>query len=310
MNTIINYVETMFINLPETFEMRQLKTDILANMEDKYNELKVQGMTENEAVGQVISEFGNIDEVLEEMEYASEEKNEEVTEQFPVIDLGGALEIVEAKRKIGLEVGIGVIACCIGMAIMMWFQALNHLAIGTVGLLLAAAVGTGFFIVAGMQNNRYDYLEKPFVITGQTRQVIEEKKKAFEKTFIFSMVAGVSICIIALLPVIFFSLSENNDTLVEKSLSAGFIIASAGVFLFIYSGLIQGTYNTLLSKALLKQPTEAELKKVKRNQKIDSIFWPIVTVIFFVWGFFLPGGFAASWIVFAVGGILSEIWEN
>lgn len=34
-------------------------------MEDKYNELISEGKSENEAVGTVISEFGNLDELAE-----------------------------------------------------------------------------------------------------------------------------------------------------------------------------------------------------------------------------------------------------
>ena len=37
-------------------------------MEDKYNELKSEGKSENEAIGIVISEFGNIDELINELD--------------------------------------------------------------------------------------------------------------------------------------------------------------------------------------------------------------------------------------------------
>lgn len=64
MDTIRSYVEGMFTSLPKTPEMEQLKDEILANMEDKYNELKARGCSENEAIGSVISDFGNIDELV------------------------------------------------------------------------------------------------------------------------------------------------------------------------------------------------------------------------------------------------------
>ena len=67
MDTIRNYLETMFIKLPDTPEVLKAKTELLSMMEDKYNELKREGHTENEAIGTVIAEFGNLDELAEDL---------------------------------------------------------------------------------------------------------------------------------------------------------------------------------------------------------------------------------------------------
>ena len=67
MDTIRIYLENMFARLPGTPEIMKLQNDMLHTMEDKYEELKSEGKSENEAIGIVISEFGNIDELLEEL---------------------------------------------------------------------------------------------------------------------------------------------------------------------------------------------------------------------------------------------------
>ena len=59
METIKNYLETMFMNLPNTPEVRRAKDELGQMMEDKFVELTEAGKTENEAVGTVISGFGN-----------------------------------------------------------------------------------------------------------------------------------------------------------------------------------------------------------------------------------------------------------
>ncbi len=46
---------------------RRPKNELWQMMEDKYTELIKDGKTENEAVGIVISEFGNLDELAEEL---------------------------------------------------------------------------------------------------------------------------------------------------------------------------------------------------------------------------------------------------
>ena len=61
MDAIKSYLENMFLHLPKTNEVLRAKEELAQMMEDKYNQLRSEGRTENEAVGQVISEFGNLD---------------------------------------------------------------------------------------------------------------------------------------------------------------------------------------------------------------------------------------------------------
>lgn len=67
METIRGYLETMFQNLPNLPQVQKAKYELGQMMEDKYQELKENGKTENEAVAIVISEFGNLDELAEEL---------------------------------------------------------------------------------------------------------------------------------------------------------------------------------------------------------------------------------------------------
>lgn len=63
METIKNYLENMFSHLPNTPEVQKAKYELYQMMEDKYNELISEGKSDNEAIGIVISEFGNLDEL-------------------------------------------------------------------------------------------------------------------------------------------------------------------------------------------------------------------------------------------------------
>ena len=59
MEAIREYLSNMFMNLPETPQVLRAKAELMEMMEDKYEELIAEGMSEKEAVGTVISEFGN-----------------------------------------------------------------------------------------------------------------------------------------------------------------------------------------------------------------------------------------------------------
>ena len=69
METIRKYLESMFADLPNTPEVMRAKSELWQMMEDKYNELLEEGVPENEAVGKVISDFGNLDELRPHAQY-------------------------------------------------------------------------------------------------------------------------------------------------------------------------------------------------------------------------------------------------
>ncbi len=65
MDTIRVYLDNMFKALPNNDKVRDAKAELLSMMEDEYLRLKEEGKSENEVVGIVINEFGNLEEVAE-----------------------------------------------------------------------------------------------------------------------------------------------------------------------------------------------------------------------------------------------------
>ncbi|MDN5964273.1 MAG: permease prefix domain 1-containing protein, partial [Actinomyces sp.] len=72
MDVIIAYLDTMFSPYPATPRLEEAKAELRAMMEDKYSELLASGRSHNEAVGQVITEFGNLDELAAVLGIAAE----------------------------------------------------------------------------------------------------------------------------------------------------------------------------------------------------------------------------------------------
>ncbi len=83
METIRIYIDNMFMALPKTEQVLKAKTDLLEMMEDKYTALKAEGKSENEAVGHVISEFGNIDELTSELGIETEQAEKPAPQKEP-----------------------------------------------------------------------------------------------------------------------------------------------------------------------------------------------------------------------------------
>ena len=63
MDTIETFLDNMFAPYPATPRLTEARAELRAMMEDAYNDAIAQGKTHNEAVGQVITDFGNLHEL-------------------------------------------------------------------------------------------------------------------------------------------------------------------------------------------------------------------------------------------------------
>ena len=114
MNAIRNYLDNMFRNLPNTEEVRRAKSELLQMMEDKYEELIAEGKTENEAVGVVISEFGNLDELAESLGI-SEAVTENPSDDKPMLSLDRVKEYISMISTKSILTPLGVALCIISV---------------------------------------------------------------------------------------------------------------------------------------------------------------------------------------------------
>ena len=63
MDTIDTFLDAMFAPYPSTPRLLEAKGELRAMMEDAYADAVGRGKTHNEAVGQVITDFGNLEEL-------------------------------------------------------------------------------------------------------------------------------------------------------------------------------------------------------------------------------------------------------
>ena len=156
MDTIKTYLDNMFLNLPKTDEINTLKNDLLNNMEDKYNELKTQGKTENEAIGIVISEFGNIDELINEMGI----KIDEPDENSRILSMEEVRDYLNVKKVTGKNIAIGVLLCILSSASYLISKfLLNHIIsdenladnISCIPFFIFIMIAVALFITSGLK---------------------------------------------------------------------------------------------------------------------------------------------------------------
>lgn len=309
MEIIKNYVDTMFVNLPQTEELLAIKEDILLNMVEKFQELIAEGKPENEAIGTVIAEFGNINELLETLEIEREEViiDKEAQPSVKLISDSVISDYLATKKYSGLMVASGVASILIGISLFILFINRASLLLGWLFLFLGIIGGITLFIISGMRLSKFSYLENGFILKDNDRELLIDAKEDYRRSFILSIVIGVALCISSIIPAILTQVIDMPDYIAFSML---LIFVATGCFFFIYSGNIQGSYTFLLENGFDECISKKEIARKQNIKRFESLYWGIILTIFFVWGFVFEG-WHICWIVFPIGGVLSGfIQEN
>ncbi|WP_159881907.1 permease prefix domain 1-containing protein [Paenibacillus puerhi] len=307
MDTIISYLDNMFGALPRTGQVLKLKQDLLAGMEEKYHELKSEGKSENEAIGIVISEFGNIDELVSELGIGSSSTEE----MLPLLTEEETDSFIAAKSRSGLLVGIGVALCLAGVALLILLTTLakeNVLNLrysengvvmsGLIGMLLLVAPAIGLFIYSGRELEKYSFIKEGFALPDYLQAIIRHRQSAFNATYTLSLVTGVCLCVLS--PVAIFVASVFGGYASSYGVVVMLAVIACAVFLFVYYGSVKESYSILLKTG--------EFSKEKKEENrvmgaIGAIVWPLAVCIFLISGLVYQQ-WHINWIIFPITGIL------
>lgn len=310
MDTILKYLDMSFASLPNTPEIFRLKQEMAAHMEEKYNELKYEGKTENEAIGIVIAEFGSIEEIASE--FGLELNSDEATyESRTEVSLSEAQEYINSKEKSSKQNGIGVFIILVGVSIFMAIQAFfsnSELmsSIGVVIMLPFIALAVGIFISAGFKTKSWEYIEHgEFTISPFNANEIKNMQGAYRSKLMFYTVVSVALYILCPAIIIISATIDEyyqlNDFLVLLSISVILLIVGLATLILTFTHGRDSAYNALLK-------TEDYSQKSKKAESIvgviASIWWPITTVIYLGLSFLTDIGWGMSWIVWPISGIL------
>ena len=321
MKTIQDYIDSLFLGIAETSQTKQLKEDLLASAEDRYEDLKKQGKSENEAIGGVIAEFGSIDELVEEMNIKQDfidEKGFEIDE----ITIEDSINFLNVQRKGATLIGLGVMTIMIGAAAFFSSMGLSSenygVGLGLLFFFIGAAIGVPLFIIAGTSMVSSNKKLDDRFIPVQVKNEMKKRKENFQRSFVFCMVVGVSLCILAVIPVALFALLDPSEGNELFGVGCMFFLASFGVFFFIFGGVIMGSFTKMIEQTYFisdegelgpKAKAERDSKKPIWLQTLEKIYWPIIVAIFLCQGIFLRN-WDANWIIFPIAGIAFGILES
>lgn len=319
METIQTYLDNLFSAYPRTPEVLNAKAALQNHMEDKYTELKSQGKTENEAIGIVISEFGNIDELMSELN---------VTPITSSTDIGTvsvsreeASHYISVKKKDSLFTAIGVSAILLGVIVLMlgaaFLPQLQNAHIDLANpvtltdqqgilaicpLFICIAIAVSLFIISGNNMKPYEHLKSLNInLSASTRAYLKECRDKYRSFYTLFTVLGIVLCILA--PMVLLGMVAflgDSDTAGCISVSVMLALIGVGVFFLIYANGEQEAYHILLQE----EDFSRSRKRSNRTMNIiGSVYWPLICFIYLGWSFWTLH-WAYTWVIWPVAGIL------
>ena len=313
MDAIKSYLETMFANLPQSPDVIRAKSELLQMMEDKYHELKSMGKTENEAVGAVISEFGNLGELAEELGITQQVTGAESAQPISLTSTQVS-KFLSEKSESAIGISTGVMLCILAVTPLLILSGLSGLgylqekiagALGVGTLLIVIAIVVYFFIIHGIRSEKYEKLEKTNVILDpRTRNEIARMKEEYQPVFARTIALGV---VLIMIGVIFIStigfLELGNDAYIIFPVVLLLGLIAIAVRGFITAGFRQQAYDMLLNEG---DYTPSHKKSNRTMEIVGGPYWLLVTIGYLAWSF-ITGNWQFTWIVWPIAGVLFAV---
>lgn len=283
MNAIRSYLDNMFRNLPNTQEVRKAKAELLQMMEDKFEELKAEGKTENEAVGIVISEFGNLEEVSSSLGIQEEVRNN-VPDDKPMLSMDRIREYLSAVSTRSLLIPLGVFLCIMSVtAPIAGDIAGSGLSetFGVIGMFLMIAAAVVLFIFSGSKNNDFAEINNDRSSLGiEAADYVRNERRRFKPTYSLMVSIGVALCILSVTgPIAIDAIPSANDDIGGILF---FLLVALGVFLIVSANVRMNGYDRLLNLNGAGRMSEEFIPKEDRPVNKAPIIICIIAVVLIV----------------------------
>ena len=170
------------------------------------------------------------------------------------------------------------------------------------GVLLAlVALAVAQFISAGGKTGPFRYLEQEsFETEYGVRGMVQEKREHDRGMHNRCTIAGVSLCILSVLPLFIGVAVGGYDLLIVAMVDLLLLIAGAGVYLLIRSGVIWAGYNKLLEEG---EYTREEKAGRGAASALSAAYWLVMVAVYLALS--LPADrWDRSWILWPVAGVL------
>ncbi len=245
---------------------------------------------------------------MEEAEYA-----ESVEEEHNVryVSMEEANAFLHVKAITASRIALGALLCILSPVCLIVLGAAAEVGaigvteefaggVGMIILLLMVAAAVAIFVFSGSMTSPYEYLEKEvfeteYGVTG----MVKERRKQYKDTYTKGNVAGVTLCILSVIPLFVGSMLWENDFILCTMVGLLLLLVGCGVYLFVVVGIQWESMQKLLQEGEYERTVKS---RKKAGSVIAPVYWPVVTAIYLGWSF-ATGNWGLSWIIWPVAAV-------
>ncbi len=227
------------------------------------------------------------------------------------VSLEEANEYMNLTVRESVKIAAAVFACIISPVLLILLGGYSEYGpvqisenaaggIGVIVLLLIVAGAVSVFIVSGMKLSPYEFLEKECIaLEYGIAGIVEKKKENFEPVYRKCVVAGTLLCIVSCIPLFVAAAFDAPDMVYLYCVSFLLFIVAVGVFLFVWSGSIWGSYQKLLEEGDYSVEKKTENKK---NRRLAQVYWCTVTAVYLGISLYTMK-WGITWIIWVCAGV-------
>ncbi|MCR5596399.1 MAG: helix-turn-helix domain-containing protein [Lachnospiraceae bacterium] len=236
-------------------------------------------------------------------------------ENVRMVSMEEADGFLNFKNIFASRISIGVMMCILSPIMIILLSAGHET--GKIAISEGSANGIGFlmlfiliggavalFVISGLGNSRYEYLEREAIETAYgVSGMVRDRRERFKNTYTTMLTIGIVMCVISAVP-IFIALivvGENgNDFYYAIAVAFLLIFVAIGSLLIVRVSIIWGSMQMLLEEGGY---TRSEKLENKKNEVFAGTYWCLVTAGYLAYSF-ITNRWDRSWIVWPVAGVL------
>lgn len=228
------------------------------------------------------------------------------------ISLDETNEYLSLVENVAKKIAFGVMLCICSPILLILLAGISEYqflgltenaaaGIGVTVLLIMIACAVAVFILFGMKLEHYQYLEREAIhLQYGVGGIVESKKDKFEPVLKKCIAAGVTMCIVSAVPLMIAVVFNSEDIIYIYCVCILLVIVAVAVYLFVWSGMIYGSYQKILEEG---EYTREKKLENRRNDNLAKVYWCTATALYLGYSFW-TGKWHTSWIIWPVAGVL------
>ena len=325
MDTIKTYLESMFSSLPNNAEVRRAKLELGQMMEDKFHELIDEGKSENEAIGTVISEFGNLDELAETLGIEKILRGQ-TEDPRQVLLLDEAKEFLSDSSSAAFMHGLVAffaIICASGLILAGIYADASEMGGGGTALLkgliflfgcIAAVIGLSVYSASIM--DRWKGLKKNYRIDYATCEYVHQLRENNRSTYALLKTIGIILCALCFVPVVVIGYLNMSGMAAGIGVVVLLFMVGIGVLILVTANGREKSCKQLLrlndagtvGGSYVSSQREIRYENNK-GKAFLSVYWSTITCIYLIYSF-LTFRWWRSWIIWPIAGVIAGLLKS